>query len=113
MRSSYSYPGKGGFRNPHRGPPVNYQVPIPNRLYQEFHHGESALNVKMSTESPPNWGPHMQNQLSYFQWSQLVLDWCRACKHDEGKQAEILFHHLEGTAKSKISAWLEHPSKLI
>ena len=65
----------------------------------------------MSTESPPDWGPHKQGELPYFQYVQLVREWVRACKVDEDKRAEIVYHHLQGVAKSRIQNWLDDPAR--
>ena len=108
----HSYAGKGGYHQLpawHRQRPANYPQYVPTRNHPYSYSGENALNVKMSTESPPDWGPHKQGDLPYFQYVQLVQEWCRACKVDEEKRAEIVYHHLEGVAKSKISNWLDDP----
>ena len=107
-----SHSGKGGYLQPwHRQRAVDYQVPIPQRNYHNSYSGDNALNVIMSTDHPPYWGPHKQGELPYFQFVQLVKEWVRACKVDEEKQADIVYHHLQGVAKSTISNWLDDPAK--
>ena len=64
----HSYAGKGSQYHPppagHRQRPVTYPQYLPIRGHPHSYVGEGALNVKMSTEAPPDWGP--QSDLPYF-----------------------------------------------
>ena len=91
--------------------PPTHPVHIPTRQWPHTDSGDNALNVKMSLDTPPDWGPHLAYQLPFFQYDKLVREWVRACKIDEEKQGDIMYHHLQGVAKSKIENWLEHPDK--
>ena len=108
-----SYSGKGGYHRQlhgwHRQRPVDHPVYVPTRYHPHTHSGDNALNVKMSTETPPYWGHHQQGDLPFFQYMKMVREWVRACKVDEEKQADVVYHHLQGVAKSKIENWLEDP----
>ena len=56
-----SYTGRGGRYYPpptgYRSPPVTHPRYLPIRAHPHSYAGEGALNVEMSTESPPEWGP--------------------------------------------------------
>ena len=81
-------------QGPHREPP------------HRLHTSDTALNIRMSQESPPQWGPGRQRAYPFRIWVKELRKWVTMCKAPKEKQALLVYAQLQGVASAQIQSWL-------